>query len=39
MAFAVAALIAAGESQLDDPGCVGVSFPEFFDLLDSVIER
>jgi 3-phosphoshikimate 1-carboxyvinyltransferase len=33
MALAVAALAAAGESQLDDPDCVGVSFPGFFDLL------
>ena len=34
MALAVAALGAAGESQLDDPDCVGVSFPGFFELLD-----
>lgn len=39
MAFSVAALIAEGESEIEDAECVGVSFPEFFDLLDSVIER
>jgi len=39
MAFSVAALIAEGESEIKDAECVGVSFPEFFDLLDSVAER
>jgi 3-phosphoshikimate 1-carboxyvinyltransferase len=39
MAFGVAALIAEGESEIKDAECVGVSFPEFFDLLESVIER
>lgn len=38
MAFTVAALIAEGESEIDNPDCVAVSFPEFFDLLDSVVE-
>lgn len=39
MAFAVAALLAEGESELDDAACASVSFPEFFELLESVIER
>jgi 3-phosphoshikimate 1-carboxyvinyltransferase len=39
MAFTVAALIADGDSELDDAGCVGISFPEFFELLESVLER
>ena len=39
MAFSVAALLAEGESEIKDAECVGVSFPEFFDLLDSVTER
>jgi 3-phosphoshikimate 1-carboxyvinyltransferase len=39
MAFAVAALLAEGEAEINDPECVAVSFPEFFDLLESVIER
>ena len=39
MAFTVAALIADGESEIRDAECVAVSFPEFFDLLESVVER
>lgn len=39
MAFTVAALIAEGESEIKNAGCVGVSFPEFFDLLEAVAER
>jgi 3-phosphoshikimate 1-carboxyvinyltransferase len=39
MAFTIAALLADGESELDDAACVSVSFPEFFELLESVIER
>ncbi len=39
MAFTVAALIAHGESEIQDAECVGVSFPEFFDLLETVAER
>src|SRR6185312_1606925 len=39
MAFAIAACIADGESELDDAACVNVSFPEFFELFDSVVER
>jgi 3-phosphoshikimate 1-carboxyvinyltransferase len=39
MAFTIAALVAEGESELDDADCVSVSLPEFFELLESVIER
>lgn len=39
MAFSVAALLADGDSELDDAECVGVSFPEFFKLLESVAEK
>lgn len=39
MAFSVAALIAEGETEIRDSDCVAVSFPEFFETLDSVIER
>jgi 3-phosphoshikimate 1-carboxyvinyltransferase len=40
MAFAVAALAAEGASEIEGAReCVGVSFPEFFDLLESVAER
>jgi len=39
MAFAVAALIAEGESQIEGSGCVAISFPEFFPLLESLGKR
>ena len=39
MAFAVAGLLAEGETEIIDPACVAVSFPEFFELLESVVER
>lgn len=39
MASAVAALIAQGASELDDADCVRISCPEFFTLLESVLER
>ena len=39
MAFAIAALIAEGESEIVGADCVRVSFPEFFELLESVVER
>jgi 3-phosphoshikimate 1-carboxyvinyltransferase len=39
MAFTIAALIAEGETEIRDADCVAVSFPEFFDLLYSVIEK
>ena len=39
MAFSVAGLIARGDSEIKDAECVAVSFPEFFELLESVVER
>jgi 3-phosphoshikimate 1-carboxyvinyltransferase len=39
MAFTVAALIAADETEIQDTECAAVSFPDFFDLLESVVER
>jgi len=38
MTFAVAGLIAEGETEIRDADCVAVSFPEFFGLLNSVVE-
>ena len=38
MSFTIAGLLATGETEIKDAECVGVSFPEFFDLLDSVLE-
>jgi len=39
MAFTVAALLAEGETEIEDADCVAVSFPEFFELLESVVKR
>jgi 3-phosphoshikimate 1-carboxyvinyltransferase len=39
MAFAVAALIAEGETQIEGSECVAISFPEFFSLLETLAER
>ena len=39
MAFSIAALIAEGETEIKDPECVRISFPEFFDLLNTLAER
>src|SRR5258708_4897580 len=39
MAFAVAGLIAEGETEIKDDECVAVSFPEFCELLESGVER
>jgi 5-enolpyruvylshikimate-3-phosphate synthase len=39
MAATVAALIAAGESELTGADCVRISFPEFFPVLEAVLER
>jgi 3-phosphoshikimate 1-carboxyvinyltransferase len=36
MAFAVAGLIAKGPVTIKNPGCVGISFPSFFDILDEI---
>lgn len=39
MAFAVAALTATGETEIEDAECARVSFPNFFDLLESIAAR
>ena len=39
MAFSVAALLANGETEIRGSDAVAVSFPEFFELLHSLIER
>jgi 3-phosphoshikimate 1-carboxyvinyltransferase len=39
MAFTIAALLAHTDSELDGSEYVAVSFPEFFDLLESIVER
>jgi 3-phosphoshikimate 1-carboxyvinyltransferase len=39
MAFAVAGLMVPEGVTIDDPGCVDISFPGFFDSLESLVER
>lgn len=39
MAFAVAALLADGSTIIEGADCAAISFPEFFDLLESVTAR
>ena len=39
MAFALAGLVAEGPVELDDPGCVAVSYPDFFQHLEGVCRR
>ena len=39
MAFSVAALLADSNSEMFGSECVAISFPEFFDRLESVVER
>ncbi len=39
MAFSVAALLAEGESEITGSECVSVSFPNFFEALESLVER
>jgi 3-phosphoshikimate 1-carboxyvinyltransferase len=39
MAFAVAALGAEGDTVVRDAECAGVSFPEFFSILERLVER
>ena len=38
MTFAVAGLLAEGETEIEDAECVRISFPEFFELLESIVE-
>lgn len=39
MAFAVAGLLADGETSIKDPKCVDISFPGFFETLEAVVKR
>jgi 3-phosphoshikimate 1-carboxyvinyltransferase len=39
MAFSVAALLADTESEINGSECVAVSFPHFFEVLESLVER
>ncbi len=39
MSFAIAGLISQSPIKLDNPQCVAVSFPQFFDLLKQVVQR
>jgi 3-phosphoshikimate 1-carboxyvinyltransferase len=39
LAFSVAALIAEGESEIEGASCVAVSFPGFFELLETLVVR
>ena len=39
MSFSIAGLVAESETEIVGADCVAVSFPEFFDLLQSVVER
>jgi len=39
MAFTIAGLVAEGETQITSHDCVAVSFPDFFELLESVLEK
>jgi 3-phosphoshikimate 1-carboxyvinyltransferase len=39
MAFAVAGLLAEGETKIKDPDCADISFPGFFETLESVVKR
>jgi 3-phosphoshikimate 1-carboxyvinyltransferase len=39
MAFSIAALAAEGESQINGAEAVAVSFPQFYETLDSVLQR
>lgn len=39
MAFSIAALVAEGDSEIDGAESVSISFPEFYQLLESVTQR
>lgn len=38
MSFAIAGLAADGETTFDDPGCIDISYPTFFETLHSVMD-
>ena len=39
MAFAIAGMVAERETLIDNPECVEVSYPEFFEHLGSIVEN
>ncbi len=39
MAFSIAGLLAQGETQINNPECAAVSFPDFYETLESVTVR
>jgi 3-phosphoshikimate 1-carboxyvinyltransferase len=39
MAFTVAALIARGDSEIPGSECVEISYPGFFERIESIVER
>jgi 3-phosphoshikimate 1-carboxyvinyltransferase len=39
MAFAIANLISGNQIKIDNPDCVNVSFPAFWDILNNIIEK
>ena len=39
MAFAVAGLFAEGDTIIKNPECADISFPGFYELLESVVQR
>ena len=39
MSFTIAALVAEGETEIVGSDCVAISFPDFFELLDSITQR
>ena len=39
MSFSIAGLIADGETQIENPDCVGISYPEFFSTLDLLTQK
>jgi 3-phosphoshikimate 1-carboxyvinyltransferase len=39
MSFTIAALVAEGDTEIVGSDCVAISFPDFFELLDSITQR
>ncbi|HEY7837635.1 MAG TPA: 3-phosphoshikimate 1-carboxyvinyltransferase [Terriglobales bacterium] len=39
MAFAIAALVASGDTTIDHPECAAISFPDFYTTLDRLADR
>ncbi len=39
MAFSIAGLVAEGETTFDDPHCIAISYPAFFDTLSQICDK